>query len=157
MFKNKKEIQKLEKLKEELLFITNNLETTTPKIDISNVYIWEENGLYSIVKLNIENIRGATWNGLGRVKDGYKSTLTDIFTNQIIYTKKSVNLISQEQWIMSSDENTPGHFAYLFPIYKLEPDILAYADKQVPLYALQQLYYKLNNVNLNNKILKKTT
>lgn len=149
------EKQQLEAIKQELLFIKENLEDTTPKIDISDLYIWNENGLYSIVKLNVENFRGATWGGLGRERNGFKSTLVDIFTNQTIYIKQSLELINSKQWVNRGNSVEDGYYAYLTPIYKFDNNILAYADKKVPLYVLQQLYYKLNDVNINAYVLKK--
>lgn len=152
MFGNKKKLkqikaekQKLEELKAELLFIKKNLEDTTPKIDSSDLYVWRENGLSSIVKLTIKNFRGK--NGYGIEKDGYESTLTDIFTNKIIYTKRSIELITPVQLVN-------GHYAYLTPIYRFDNNILAYSDKMVPMYVLQQLYYELNGVNISEHLQK---
>lgn len=48
-----------------------------------------------------------------------------------------------------------SYFAHFFPIYAADRNILAYADKKVPMYVLQQLYYKMNNVNAKAHILKK--
>ena len=162
MFKNRKILKQIKKekeelflIKEELLFIKEQLEDGTPKVDISNVYVWKDNGLYSIVKLNVEKFRGATWGGLGRERNGFRSTLVDIFTGKTIYTKCSLELIKSEEWINYGSLVTDGYYAHLIPIYKIDNNILAYADKKVPLYVLQQLYYKLNNVDVNAKILKK--
>lgn len=152
MFENRRKLKrieeekkKLEKLKTELLFIKNNLEDKMSKIDVSDLYVWRENGLSSIVKLTVKNFRG--FNGYGKEKNGFESTLTDIFTNKIIYTKRSIELINPVQLVN-------GHYAYLNPIYKFDNNILAYADKKVPLYVLQQLYYRLNGVNINEHINK---
>lgn len=94
MFKTKKELKQLEEArkqleneKQELLFIKEQLENSTPKVDISNVYIWKDKDLYSIVKLNVTKYRGYNWGGLGKEVDGYHSTLTDIFTNEVIFEK----------------------------------------------------------------------
>ena len=139
----------LEKLKSELLFIKQNLEDMTPKIDISDLYIWSENGLNSIVRLNVKKIHGRSIFGQ---EDGYESTLVDIFSNKTIYTKCSVDLITSKQWVDKSYKE--GYYAYLTPLHKFDNNILAYADKKVPLYVLQQLYYKLNNVDINDCVLK---
>ena len=139
----------LEKLKSELLFIKQNLEDMTPKIDISDLYIWSENGLNSIVRLNVKKIHGRSIFGQ---EDGYESTLVDIFSNKTIYTKCSVDLITSKQWVDKSYKE--GYYAYLTPLHKFDNNILAYADKKVPLYVLQQLYYKLNNVDINGCVLK---
>jgi len=45
-----KEKQLLLQEKEELLFIKNQLEDTTPKIDISNVYVFKE---YIIIRVSV--------------------------------------------------------------------------------------------------------
>ena len=48
-----------------------------------------------------------------------------------------------------------GYFAYFYPIHEVDRNLLAYINKQVPLYILQQLYYRLNRIDVNAKILKK--
>ena len=156
MFGNKKILKQIEEeknyletLKNELLFIKQNLEDTTLKIDISDLYIWSENGLNSIVRLNVKKIHGRSIFGQ---EDGYESTLVDIFSNKTIYTKCSVDLITSKQWVDKSYKE--GYYAYLTPLHKFDNNILAYADKKVPLYVLQQLYYKLNNVDINGCVLK---
>ena len=161
MFRKKKilkeiqeEREQLEKEKQELLFIKYQLEDTTEKVDISDLYIWENNGLYSIVRLNVTDFSGRNWSGLGRLVNGYRSTLTDIFTNKVIYEKTSTEKICTEERILSNHVGE-GYYAYLTPIYSADRNLLAYIDKMVPLYVLQQLYYKLNNVDVNAKILKK--
>lgn len=162
MFESKKRLklieearQQLETEKQELLFIKEQLEDSTPKIDISDLYVWEENGLYSIVRLNVLNIRGVTWSGLGVERNGFESTLTDIFTNEITYKKCATKLITSKQWVNHGNSYTEGYYAFLTPIYKVDKNILAYTDKKVPLYVLQQLYYKLNNVDVTAYVLKK--
>ena len=163
MFKNKKilkeiqdEKEHLEKIKEELLFIKNQLEDTTPKIDISELYVWEENGLYSIVKLDVKNIRGRAYFGLGLEENGFETTLIDIFTNNIVYHRCAIERIKSKQWVNYGSSTEDGYYAYLYPLHKVDNNILAYTNKMVPLYVLQQLYYKLNNVDVNAHILKKT-
>lgn len=162
MFKTKKELKQLEEVrkqleneKQELLFIKEQLGNSTPKVDTSNIYIWEDNGLYSIVKLNVTKYRGYNWGGLGKEVDGYHSTLTNIFTNEVIFEKNSMNKIESEE-LIRKDSLENSYFAHFFPIYAADRSILAYADKKVPMYVLQQLYYKLNNVNVNAQVLKKT-
>lgn len=163
MFGNKKLLKKiknekenLESLKQELLFIKENLANEMPKIDISNLYVWQENGLRSIVKLDVKNIRGKAFFGLGVEENGYETTLTDIFTNKIVYVKRSLRLMKSKEWISCGTSLfEDGYYAYLDPIYKFDNNILAYINKKVPLYVLQQLYYRLNNVNVNSYTLKK--
>lgn len=61
MFENKKQ---------ELLFIKEQLDDSTPKIDISNVYVWKTQHLYSIVKLEIKK---NSWNNLFRKRSRWIS------------------------------------------------------------------------------------
>ena len=150
--------QQLEKEKQELLFIKNQLEETTPKIDISNVYIWEEQEVCSIVKLEIKKLKPNT---LEEEKAGtvrYLSTLTDIFTNNIIFKKESTETIKEVQWIIKEnyeEDFVGGYYAFLSPLSESDKNILAYTDKKVPLYILQQLYYRLNKIDISDYILKK--
>lgn len=145
----------LKKEKEELLFIKEQLENTTPKIDISNVFVWNDKNTYSIVRLDVQNIRGKTLGGFGEEVDGFYSTLTDIFTNQIIYEKSSTCKIQSKERIVFSIHNKDNYYAYLYPIYRFDNNLLAFVDKKVPLYILQQLYYELNNIDVNAYTLKK--
>lgn len=158
MFGNKKKMEQLKKEleqeKQQLLLIKEQLEDTSPKIDIYDVYIWENKGIYNIVKLYIQNIRGNTWRGFGPVKNGYESTLVDIFSNHTVYQKSSTMKIEKEEYV-AGETLAEGYYAHLIPICEIEPNLLAYADKKVPLYVLQQLYYNLNKVDVNASILKK--
>lgn len=160
MFANKKKLkeieemkQELEREKQELLFIKEQLEDSMPKIDISNVYVWEDKGVYSIVKLDIQKIRGVNKFFMMEV-DGYGSTLIDVFSNNVIYQKDSMSKIRREENILGETIGE-GYTAYLIPICEVDKNLLAYTDKKVPLYVLQQLYYKLNNVDVNAYTLKK--
>jgi len=149
-----KEKQLLLQEKEELLFIKNQLEDTTPKIDISNVYVFKEYGISRLVNLYREPISGE--NKDGQKIDGYRSTLIDIFSGSIIYEKKSVDPIQREETIyheLYTIGNPQYHCVTCHPICEAVPDLLAYPDKQVPLYILQQHYYRLNNVKVS--VLKK--
>lgn len=140
MFENKKLLKQIEKEKQELLFIKSQLESIMPKVDISNVYVWDCGGVSSIVRLVVRNIHGK--NGFGTELDGYKSTLIDIFTNQVVYELNSVNLIKEKQYI------SKDNYAYFYKVHEIDHSLLAYADKKVPLYVLQELYFKLNNVDV---------
>ena len=169
MFKNKKilkQIQEekqlleekkrqLETEKQELLFIKEQLKDSSHKVDISNVYIWQDKDLCSIVRLDIQNIRGKTWGGIGVETDGYLCTLIDIFTNNIVYQRSATNKINRKQ-LISGETLYEGYYAYLYPLHEVDNNILAFTNKMVPLYVLQQLYYRLNNVDVNAHILKKT-
>lgn len=160
MFKNKlrdveKKLEKLEKEKQELLFIKNQLDEVTPKIDISDVFIWKDRGIHYIVRISINSIYESECNGIMIRYEEHDSTLTDIFSNQVIYHKKSRDYIKSEEAIHISDSSKNVRYAYCNPIYEYEPALLAYPNKLVPLYVLQRLLYRLNNVDVNASILKK--
>jgi len=145
----------LEKEKNELLFIKNELNDSTPKIDVSNIYVWHDKGIYNIVRLNINEVHGRNLGGYGKMVNGYHSTLTDIFTNNIVYEKCSQDKISNKELVSERNLNQESYYAYLFPIHDIDRDLLAYTDKKVPLYVLQQLYYRMNNVDVNSYVLTK--
>ena len=50
--------KQLEEEKKELLFIKEQLEDSSPKVDVSNIFVWEDKGVYSIVKLDVQLIHG---------------------------------------------------------------------------------------------------
>lgn len=161
MFGNKKVLkeieeakQQLEAQKQELLFIKEQLEDSTPKVDISNIYVWKDNDLYSIVRLDVQKIHGRNWSGAGVETDGYLSTLIDIFTNNIVYQNRSTEKISRKQYILGKTLDE-GRYGYFIPLHDVDRNLLAYINKKVPLYVLQQLYYRLNNVGVNAYVLKK--
>ena len=134
------------------MFIKEQLEDSTPKIDVSNIYVWKDKDLWSIVRLDVEKFRGRNWGGIGQEVDGYLSTLTDIFSDRIIYQRSSTEIVQRKQFIRGKtlEEN---YYAYLLPLHEVDKNLLAYVDKKVPLYVLQQLYYKLNNVDVNEYVL----
>ena len=140
--------QQIECEKQQLLFIKEQLEDSTPKVDDSNIYVWQNKGLYSIVRLKIENIVGRNWGGTGNVVNAYESTLIDIFTDKVIYQRSATETIQREEYI-SGKTLRDGYYAFLIPLHEVDNNLLAYTNKQIPIYILQQLYYKLNNVNVN--------
>lgn len=146
--------QQIEIEKQELLFIKEQLEDKTNKVDISNIYVWQDKGLYSIVSLNVQDFVGRKWCGLGETVNAYESTLVDIFSNNIVYKKCSTEKIQSKEYIIG-ESYRDHYYAYLLPLYSVDKNLLAYTDKKVPLYVLQQLYYRLNNVDINAYALKK--
>ena len=68
--------------------------------------------------------------------------------------KTSTEKINNKQYMR---ENTlkDSYYAYFYPIYEADRNILAYTNRLVPLYVLQQLYYRLNKIYVDAKILKK--
>ena len=149
------ERRKLSEEKEELLRLKEIMTSSYPKIDISYVYICEENGIYYIGKLYEEKIRGRLYGGKGPMSEGYEATFVDIFNKNIIFKKSSRKKISRKVCIFEDDTLRNYHYIHLTPIYEKEPNLLAYLYKQVPTYILQNLYYKLNNININSDIFNK--
>lgn len=159
MLKNKKileeikeEKRKLEKEKQELLKLQEIMSSSYPKIDITYLYVCEENGRYHIGKLYEEKIRGRLYGGKGPISNGYEATFVDIFNQNIIFKKGSRDRIGRKVCIFEDDTLRNYHYVHLTPICEIEPNLLAYLDKKVPLYVLQNLYYKLNNIDINSKI-----
>ena len=160
MFNKKRELEKIRlarealetekqlllKEKEELLFIKNKLNDISPKIDISNVYVFREFGISYIVNLYIEHFDYQT--RFNKKIKGYKTTLINIFDNIIFNQKKSTYELFREENIF--DDDNKSHPITCYPIYEVEPSLLAYTDKKVPMYVLEQIYYRLNNINVNS-------
>ena len=161
MFENKKllkqiqlEKEKLQELKKEIINIQNILEDKSPKIDISNTFVFHIDGIYHFVNKEMIPIIGNTLTK--KNANGYHIILRNIFGENIIYEKFSLQSIDRKEFI---DNNNKFYFkdlyAYFFPIHELEHSLLTYVDNLVPTYVLQQLYYKVNGINLNAHILKK--
>jgi len=148
----KEEKRKLEKEKQELLKLQEIMSSSYPKIDITYLYVCEENGRYHIGKLYEEKIRGRLYGGKGPISNGYEATFVDIFNQNIIFKKGSRDRIGRKVCIFEDDTLRNYHYVHLTPICEIEPNLLAYLDKKVPLYVLQNLYYKLNNIDINSKI-----
>lgn len=162
MFKSKKKLKKIEEErkkineeKEELLKLKEFMSNSYPNIDISYVYVCKENDMYHIGKLYEKKIRGRLYNGKGPIADGYETTLVDVFNRKVIFSKCQRDRIERKICIFEDDTLKKYHYVYLTPICEIEPNLLAFLDKKVPLYVLQNLYYKLNNINLNSKIFDK--
>lgn len=156
MFGYKRKLQEqrdeLQKEKEELLRLKEIMESSHPKIDITYVYVFEEHGFSYIVESHATKIRARLLNGKGPMADGYESTLVDIFTKKIVYKKTSLELINMKEKIFEDETFKYFHYADITPICEKEPNLLAYTDKKVPLYVLQRLYYKLNNIDLSSPL-----
>lgn len=157
MLKNKKileeikeERRKLTEEKDELIKLKEIMSNSHPKVDITYLYVCEEKGIYYIGKLYEEKIRGKLYGGKGPMSDGYEATFVDIFTQKVIFKKSSKERITRKVCIFEDDTLRNYHYIHLTPICEIEPNLLAYLDKKVPLYILQFLYYKLNNIDLNS-------
>ena len=151
-----KKLEQIKQEKEELEKIKEILEDTNPKIDISNVYVLEKKGIYYLVYKQVQPIVGRSLSGIGPLSKGYSSKLIDIFDNQIVYEKSSIRELEKKELLQEiPGDRSTYYYIYIIPIIELEPNLLVYIDKKVPLYVLIQLYYKLNKVNVNAKVLKK--
>lgn len=168
MFENKKMLKEIETAKQqlenekaevlreraELQFIKDQLEDTSPKVDITGVNIVEKQGIKYLANAFCDRCTGK--NGLGINVKGYDSTLVDIFSNQVIHKKTSIYpLQRKEEVFIDTGSYKESYVITCTPICEVVPELLAYPDKQVPEYVLKQAYYKLNNVNVNSKILRK--
>jgi len=154
----KREIQlereKLAEEKEQLLFIKEQLEDKSPKMDFSNIYVWEDKGLYSLVRMEVSDFVGRRRSGSGPECIGHKSILIDIFTGDVVYQKSSTEYINEYEYITNGIIKD-SYYAKFYPVWRKDKSLLAYPDKKCPLYVLEQLYYKLNKVDVNSQILKK--
>lgn len=162
--------EQIEKEKKCLQFLKEQLEDKSEKIDISNVYVWKDVDTGESIKNAYTDVRGIikkTYYSLvylsvvpmigkdkwGRTVQGYRSTLTDVFSKNVIYERKSIEAIEFPVEIFASLGHT--HRGYLYPIYEIDKDLLAFTNKMVPLYYLQQLYYQLNEIDVSSLKLKK--
>jgi len=158
---NKKRLQEIENAKkeleyqkQELQFIKDQLEDTSPKVDITGVNIVKKNGIKYLAHAFSEPCTGR--NGLGVAVKGYESTLVDIFSNQVIHKKTSIYPLQRKEEVFIDTGNYKESYVITCtPICEVVPELLAYPNKQVPEYVLQQVYYRLNNVNVKSKILQK--
>ena len=150
-------LEELRNEKNQLLRLKEILEEQSPKIDISDVYIFSHNGINSIVTLKIKMV--SNYNNDIRKTQMLESTLTDIFSNTIVYKKISPKPIEKTEYIGREEVNGFGMYksieATLAPICEVEHCLLAYTDKKVPLYVLQQIFYNLNDVDLDDPVLIK--
>lgn len=159
MIKFKTRKKQLEELKEsiikekrELLNLKEIMENNHPKININHVYVFEEYGKYYIVKYIATKIRARLLGGRGPLADGYESKLIDIFTNKPVYIKTAKTTIQRKETVFENEELTKYHYANVTPICEIEPNLLAYLNKEVPLYVLQKIYYRLNNIDISSDL-----
>lgn len=160
--RNKKEkeleskLSEIKREKEELLKIKELLEDTTPKVDISNVYVWECDGISSIVRYYVKPMVGRALGGAGPIRNGFESTLIDIFSEQSIYKKYSTDLIKERELVKDLTGRYTNKYARFNHILDVDKRLLVYPDKRVPKYILQQDYYLLNNIDITkSKVLEK--
>ena len=160
MFGCKKQLKKIEEekmqlllIKEQLLHIKQYLDDNSPKIDISNVCVLFKDDIYYIVKRYDENITGM-WAGV--ITEGYKTTFVDVFSNNIVYEWKNKSQMNQTA-IVGAGEFGCTHICEIkiFSLENYERGVLAFPDKKVPLYVLEQIYYNINGVDLSAPILRK--
>ena len=166
MFENKKILKKIQSEKEELLILKEEIikeknellrikqimEEKTPKIDINDVYDFYLDGIHTFVKQHVTNIEGTLLYGGARTY-GYEITLKNIFDNSTVYQASQTSKLNRKEYVGYYIRNSKETIAYITPIHELDRNLLTYTDKQVPLYVLQQLYYQLNNVDINSPLL----
>lgn len=147
----KKTIKKNYEEKELLSHIKKNLDDNSPKIDISNVCVLFKDDVYYIVKRYDEIITSFFGNN-----EGYKTTFIDIFSNNIVYEWKNKRKMNQTA-IAKVGEFGCTHVCEIkvFSLENCERGVLAFPDKKVPLYVLEQIYYNINGVDLSAPILRK--
>lgn len=156
--KLKQTIIEVRKEREQLEFIKSLLEDNSPKIDISNVYVFKNNKIKYLVRYEITD--GRVEVPLEKVdrNERYQSNLRNILNNKIVYKTFQKGILKRKIYIESSSlYNLKGeeYNAKLTPILEVDPNLLAYTDGLVPKYLLEQLSYKLNHVEVNAPVLQK--
>ena len=148
--------EELQKEKEELLKlkeIMENQNSNNPdRIDISDVYIWFNNGIKYFVRLEEKKEQGLDI--MKRTVDGYKSTLTDVFSGKILY--KQFQTIPLKSPLVMKDIDGDLYDTILQPICEKKRSLLIYVDKRVPRYILQKYYYEANCLNISDIEIEKT-
>lgn len=147
MFKKMKQkdykLQMLEKEKQQLQRIKEMLNNASLEIDINDLYVWTIDNTCYIVRETVTPCTIRKNIGVELINSGFKSTLIDIFTNEIIYCKESRDLIKREEVMYTGNKGT------CVPI--IEKCALSnFPNKKVPLYILKHLYYKLNNIDISD-------
>ena len=158
--KDLKEIEikllELKKEKKELLKIKELLEDKTAKIDISNVYVWNFDGISYLVRYYTKPIEGISLNDTIILRDYFESTLIDIFSEQVVYKKYSPQLIKERELVKDLSVRYTNKYASFKHILDVDRELLAFPDKKVPKYILQKKYYSLNNIDITkSKVLNK--
>ena len=112
--------------KEELLKIKELLEDKTSKVDISNIYVWKVDGISYLVRYYVKPIVGNLLGGAGRVGNGFESTLIDIFSEQIVYTKCSRELIKERELVKDRSGKYTNRYASFNHILDIDRELLVY-------------------------------
>ena len=131
------------KEKEELEAIKQILESKTPKVDISDIYVFTYGGISYLGRL--ESIDDAFYE------------IKDIFNNQVIFNFFKNCSIPGNKIYMEYNERYNGEdlYATLVPIIEKTPDFLIYFNRQVPEYILEQYLYRINNLDVRNYVKSK--
>jgi len=144
-----KKIKLLQKEKVELLKIKEMLNDNSPKIDAAELFIFNNGKIKYIVRKEEKKI----YSKVIKSKPTYYIKLTNIFDNSVVFEHKSYEKYTNYINTYISGNNIKK--GYLIKIQNIVPNILAYADNKVPIYVLQRLFYKLNDINLLSPILQK--
>lgn len=137
-------LEQIQKEKKELELIKALLTDNSPKIDISNIYTFQMKGIYYIVEKN-KTPQYIPVNSKKVFR--YQITLKDIFTNKILYDKIHSTRV-EDNTIQLFSPHVGYYTTHIHPITSFDKSLLVFADKQVPLCILQQMYYKLNNIDI---------
>ena len=84
--------------------------------------------------------------------------MIDIFSKQIIYEEFNEGILKEDFHIgkyNKCNSKNNDYIAKLIPILEVEPNLLAYSDRNVPIYILERLNYKINNIDVKAPILQK--
>ena len=136
-------LEQVQKEKKELELMKKLLEESYPKVDISNLYILKKEGNYFIVEKLDQPAVGKSVYFNKHVKCT-RTLIIDIFTKKIIYDE--TYLVEFPLYLRHLE---------LRPILSVEHSLLAFPDQKVPFYLLQQLFYKLNNISLEENLFVK--
>ena len=129
-----KRLNEIRQEKNELNKLKDLMDNEAKLIDITTVYIVE-----------IDNIKHLAYLEMPMAK---ACRFKDIFSNEDVWRGLGSNLDEA----LDRSHSKPTSVARL---KEVEPTVLAYPNNLVPDYVLKQIYYSLNNVDLNNPILKK--
>ena len=107
---------------DKLLKIKEIINEKAPKIDISNIYVFELDNIFYFVRMEIRN-----------------------------YEKKSIDKIKKYEYVDLYLEDNQNEYAFISPVYEVEPELLEYNNNEVPIYILKQIYDRLNNFKTKKK------
>lgn len=127
--------------KEELMKIREILTNKDNLINITNVYVFENEGFKYIVDLKETK--------LGTLNNAVKTEFYDVFSKNKLHLELGKYIEQIKNYGINE------YSGKVTKIEIVEPALLAYPNKLVPSYVLQQIYYQINSIDLNAPVLKK--